>query len=131
MITEQEFFDKTVRHLVKQGRPARNYAHGGDGPACRYRYGKLKCAVGCHIPDRVYHEKMDEGINVQRLLERFPVLNKYVPNILLARRLQNAHDHLENWSDPTKMVDALNDCAAEFNLNSNIVKALDFSNIHS
>lgn len=57
--TNQQFFDDTALHLIKQGRPA--IERDGDGEAvCLYRApNNLTCAVGCHIPDALYSEDLE------------------------------------------------------------------------
>lgn len=46
----QEYFDKTCKHLFKQGQRALN-----EHNSCLYLTPSgLKCAVGCHIPASEY-----------------------------------------------------------------------------
>lgn len=47
-MTEQQVFDHVVTHLRRQGCKAT------DGQKPFYRYGSLKCAIGCLIPDDRY-----------------------------------------------------------------------------
>lgn len=52
---KQEIFDKVYRHLLVQG------VRAEDDNGCRYRIGKLMCAIGCLIPDELYDEKIEEA----------------------------------------------------------------------
>lgn len=55
-MTNQEFFDKTLTHLRKQGRAA---VDGKGG--CFYRAGDgATCAIGCHIPDEMYRSNFED-----------------------------------------------------------------------
>lgn len=58
-LTKQIVFDRVIKHLVKQGVPARDTEEN----ACSYRTtvnGKvLKCAVGCLISDKNYSPKLE------------------------------------------------------------------------
>ena len=55
----QEIFDKVARHLLQQGKVSRQEFRG-----CRYRIGKLRCAVGCLIKDEFYSDDL-EGDSVE------------------------------------------------------------------
>ena len=56
----QEVFDKMVGHLRKQNAKSEDE----EGGACLYRGPNgLKCAVGCLIPDELYHYGL-EGCSV-------------------------------------------------------------------
>jgi hypothetical protein len=51
-MNKQEIFDKVARHLLRQGEKSSSH---GDQMDCMYRGpGKLKCAIGCLIPDKFY-----------------------------------------------------------------------------
>lgn len=43
-MTPQQFFNKTVNYIRKQGEPAVS-----KNGTCLYRAGKLRCAAGVHI----------------------------------------------------------------------------------
>lgn len=100
----QEFFDKTLDHLRKQGRPAKVRGN------CKYRLPQpdgstLMCAIGCHLTDDAYHPDM-EGASVYRLLAgdarglptaQVQRLRGLLEGIhpSLARRMQSLHDELD------------------------------------
>lgn len=77
----------------------------------------MMCAVGCLIPDDLYSPKM-EGIWVGRLVEEFPELKKFIPNLALARSLQSVHDvyDCDDWKSELRRV------AGGFNLSDKILK---------
>lgn len=85
--TSQEFFDKTLDHLRKQGGPAIV-----DG-SCKYRGNQGRsCAVGCHIPPELYSPNM-EGDDVLTLSEVFPEVDAYLcEDMDLVSELQAVHD---------------------------------------
>lgn len=125
MMTEQEFFDKTIRHFIKQGKPALD--RNGD---CQYQTSTgLQCAIGCHIPDSVYQPEM-EGHGSYELIKDFPEVTQYLSdNQYLVSSLQDCHDLLDNWRDPKLMVVRLRDVAHIHYLNTKVLDSLDFSSI--
>lgn len=128
LITDQVFFNKTIRHFVEQGEQASPNCGG-----CFYRYttptGKvLKCAIGVHIPDAEYQHEM-EGHSVTPLLTDFPKLKAYVTNTTLAKSLQAVHDNAHNWRHPADMVLALKAIAEDWGLSTKVLDSLDFSKI--
>lgn len=105
-VTPQEFYNKTVSHLRKQG--CRSEANKG----CAYRGPEgTMCAAGVHIPDELYDPEM-EGATLDLLLVHFPQLEECFPDFELAFELQRIHDCVPpmNWES------ALAHTAAEFNL---------------
>lgn len=69
MYTKQEAFDKVVRHLVAQGRPALN-----RNKSCAYLSADgLKCAAGCLIPDDFI--KLDFDGTWYELRDKYPNLD--------------------------------------------------------
>ena len=52
---KQEIFDKVYRHLLFQMERVE------DNDGCRYRLGKLSCAIGCLIPDDLYDEGIEQA----------------------------------------------------------------------
>lgn len=130
-MTPQLFYNKTVRHLAKQGRPAMSPVTS----TCFYRYVDedghdevLKCAIGCHITDELYKGEM-EGTRIYGLLGSFPQLNPLIPDVALAMDLQMTHDNVVNWQDPDKMVERLKMVARNHNLSTKTLDRLDFSKI--
>ncbi len=119
-MTDQEVFDKVVRHLWQQGERA------GDGDSCFYRGpGNMKCAVGCLIPDDTYQPAM-EGAGVVELLNKTsskyaPALEFLRPNLALLRLLQKTHDNPIYWSARERMAERLADIAETMSLNSLVV----------
>lgn len=62
-MTPQEFFDTTIAHLKKQGKPSLS-----KNGKCSYRTENgLSCAIGCHLTDGVYHQLM-EDMSIRDLL---------------------------------------------------------------
>lgn len=56
----QTIFNKTARHLLKQGRKSMAKLPSGAGIGCAYRGREgLQCAVGCHIPNSKYRPTME------------------------------------------------------------------------
>lgn len=104
---QQAYFDKTVTHLLKQGKQASIEAAGHV--ACKYRTGEgLSCAMGCHIPDAMYHPFM-EGRDIYALIDEYPELQPLFPDVELAKMLQLVHDSRQNWG-----VDGLNERGREY-----------------
>ena len=99
-LTNQEFFDKTITHLVKQGCRAWGELGGapGDGSGCLYRTEEgLSCAAGVHMPDSEYRREM-EGCNIHSLVVKWPSTAQYFPSVPLTSILQRLHDDGSNWS---------------------------------
>lgn len=116
----QEIFDTVVRHLAKQGKPARR------GASCVYRAPDGgKCAVGVLIPDYMYDPKMDTfavpGTSIRSLVDRgFALPAFFADNIRLLQRLQGAHDRWE-VDRPMKLALDLVNAADEFDLDTSAV----------
>lgn len=119
-MTNQEFFDKTVEHLVRQGQRA----VGEDGH-CRYRTPEgLKCAAGVHIPDDVYRPAM-EGTSIGSLIDHVEdfrdQLRPLFPSRELAQSLQVTHDKPSNWdNDGFRGWTELAEVASNYELNFNV-----------
>lgn len=111
-LTPQQFYDKTIAHLVKQGHKA-----SSAGIWCAYRAGLDSCAIGCHIPDEKYESAM-EGRVVDVLVIQWPSVKEYVlPSgdqrlaLLLASNLQRLHDADESWNRQSIITDYFKDTA--------------------
>jgi hypothetical protein len=88
-VNNQEFFDKSVRHLFAQKVPS--IINGN----CKYRGPNgTMCAVGCHIPDDLYKEEFENKssgsivdcyVNIHEIFEHV--------DIRLIRDTQIAHDN--------------------------------------
>lgn len=93
----QAFYDKTIAHLVQQGKQATVLSALDGRPICVYRTKDCAmCAIGVHIPEDVYTPKM-ENRGVISLLMDFPELRAYIPNEDLAVELQRLHDRDYYW----------------------------------
>lgn len=90
----QTFYDRTLQHLVAQGRRAL----GGPRLVCQYRIDDLRCAVGVHIPDNLYRAEM-EDLLVDDLVAQWPDLKAVIPNMSLAQDLQTLHDDPGFWEE--------------------------------
>lgn len=112
----QEIFDTVVKHLREQGGPAH------DNESCAYRAPDgRKCAVGCLIPDYLYHKSM-EGLNLNQLMSkssfRLPAFFKGEKNRALMKNLQEVHDFEFNDEQGFGgIVSSLVELAKDFNLN--------------
>ena len=101
-MTNQEFYDKTVRHLVDQQVQAWK-----EGDGCVYRLDHapdkpLMCAAGCHIPDHLYRPDM-EGNNITNVVKDEPKLKPFFPDLDLAQQLQMVHDKDSSWKQRGQM----------------------------
>jgi hypothetical protein len=110
-MTNQQVFNKVIRHLRRQGKAA-----VVDG-VCAYRASDgSKCAVGCLIPDELYHPYM-EGVQADK--EEMPKFLRLLGvDVRLAKRLQCLHDRVlylaESCNDEFEF--AVECLAAEFSL---------------
>lgn len=103
-MTEQEIFDKVIKHLYTQKVQA---IRDGD---CAYRgENGTMCAVGCLLTDEEYDEEMEtmavDSINLPERLER---------HVELLGCLQTIHDHYLVGSN--LFTDAVKDLSKVFNL---------------
>ena len=105
-MTSQEIFDTVLDHLREQGK-----ASVGRSNECRYRgEDGTSCAVGCLLPDELYHPLI-EGVAVEQLLgadslpssykshahEILPIMARIeghlgAEHLKLLKELQDAHD---------------------------------------
>ena len=108
-LTNQTAFNKVVKHLLKQGRAARD-----NDRVCRYRdYDSgRKCAIGCLIPNDEYKKSM-EGSSIFGLAEEgiLPSSLKEL-NLELLDDLQHVHDYRE----PSTWLQQLGTVAVKYNL---------------
>ena len=112
-LSQQEIFTTVVKHLRNQGRKAQQTDVDPDMPGpCLYKTKDgLKCAVGCLIPDHLYHPEM-EGRSVRDMVRKFSTVRELLGiqfihpdgdglegNISLLERLQDLHDSISplNW----------------------------------
>lgn len=139
-MTEQEIFDKVVRHLKKQGQPARVPVEevGPNVTRCVYRTSDEKsCAVGCLIPDELYSPDI-ERTNIGTLIEekssedgvseKYKLLDDVLSraglggNLKLLADLQVCHDRRSNWKFLENMRESLLDVARRHALTSEVVE---------
>jgi hypothetical protein len=90
-LTNQEYFDKTVKHIIAQGDACMN----NSGCDCVYRNGTKSCAVGYWIPEGYVAE--NETGCIGALLYNFPELKGIAwpdteDGYDIACSLQNLHD---------------------------------------
>ena len=125
-----EIFDTVSKHLLKQNERA------GNNGACAYRTVSivgtpLSCAVGCLIPDDVYHEDM-EGHYVGSLLSDFPKLARVFAinldyrgdvageecykTMRLLRDLQDIHDGQSTCDWEESLIEIGDDIHGEYGL---------------
>ena len=78
-MTNQEIFDKVYIHLITQNQPCTD----PNTKQCKYKIGKLRCAIGCLIPDDDYNYRL-EGCGVLDLIEP---RGFYIPNITLLKNI--------------------------------------------
>ena len=106
----QKFFDKTVAHLLKQ--KARSMAAINKRTPitgrCAYRgEGGRMCAIGCHIPRRLYRKGM-EGVAVGSLLYEFPTVRRVFEGVDkdLMSALQRTHDSVlpKDWGEALRSI---------------------------
>lgn len=98
---KQTIFTKAATHLLKQQAKSTR----PDGHSCLYRSSDgLMCAVGCLIPDEMYHPLM-EGSGVLGLIRNFPIIKElFDDNVVtsdLLYGLQKIHDEypVEHWEE--------------------------------
>lgn len=109
-VSKQKTFDTVAKHLLTQNQKS----FDPDKNICRYRYGDLKCAVGCLIPDSSYHKSI-EGFAVGS-----PIIFNLIPenhDTKLLDKLQELHDttDVSEWRDRLRILAAsfhLDDSAA-------------------
>lgn len=119
----QAFYDKTIRHLLTQGKQA--ISTGGN---CWYRSPDgLSCAVGCHIPDELYSPVLEKK-SITTICDTYiadvpaeqrEAIRALIPSLELAQALQVIHDSSYSW-DENGLTDAakreLGNVAGRFSL---------------
>ena len=110
-MTDQEVFTTVARHLLKQGKKSVDLF---DSCRCLYRDERdRKCAIGCLIPDDLYHATM-ENLNVVELFSEFGSIRQLFEglSIDLLEKLQTIHDRkaVSDWGELLKII------AVKFNL---------------
>lgn len=99
--TRQKMFDKVAVHLVTQGTYAGILVSPGE-IRCFYRADDGKrCAIGCLIPDELYHRRMERS-SVSGILDcgdfnLDTVLKPEVVGRKFLAELQLVHDDEANW----------------------------------
>ena len=127
-MTLQEIFNKSVTHMLAQGRPSREHA------SCKYRSYVGSCAVGCLFPDSAYRAEFDEGeTDVNTLLETSQDFRAALEvegidtsnpvTVLLLMRLQSVHDAADGEHFEVHIEYGARRIAKEFDLTYNPTKA--------
>lgn len=112
-MTEQEVFNRIAAHLLTQNVRSLD-SHGN----CMYRGpAGLKCAAGIFIPDSRYCSSL-ENIGCSAKVIKNVMEPEVVGAIDLIREAQSIHDYY----DPCEWAEKLKTLAAEFNLNTDIIK---------
>jgi len=125
-VSMQDYFNKTIRHLVDQKKRAVT-----KGGSCVFLIDGLKCAVGCHIPDG--HEAQNSQLGVSTLKITHPELAGIAwPNedlgVHLAAGLQHLHDVWAHWDkDGFVAFDVARRVAERFKLRPDIVDILELA----
>lgn len=89
MLTEQQIFNRSRNHLLKQNCQSLDPESGG----CLYRGPNgAKCGIGHLITDDEYNEKM-EMRGVMSLLEAYTFKNFDFTNISILNAIQRLHDN--------------------------------------
>jgi len=123
ILTHQQVFDKSARHLMLQKRRS-VVLHKDLGIICAYRgQNNLMCAIGPFIPDEKYTTAL-EGHSVRAFFNDYgsarDLKNCFVgladEHLDLLVELQDAHDFEENWTDAGINVDVLRKVATYFDL---------------
>ena len=115
-MTEQEIFEKVVRHLSGQGCKSK---HQDFGHAYRGDNG-LMCAVGCLLTDKEYCPSFEQR-SVSSLAQDEVLPKRLLPHWSLLVSLQRIHDLF----DPTEWATELRDIGE--NLNTDTVDRVDWS----
>src|SRR4051812_34996113 len=94
-MTNQEAFDKVVRHLLTQNKGSRNTE------TCLYRGPDgLMCAVGCLIPDDQYTPALDGdgiGAEVSEIIDSVPALAGLDLDLLTDLQVVHDSSSVEDW----------------------------------
>lgn len=127
VLTHQQVFDKSARHLMQQKRRSvmlRTDDIYEEREICAYRgQNNLMCAIGPFIPDEKYTTAL-EGFGVWAFFDDYgperDLKNCFVgladEHLDLLNELQDAHDFEENWTDAGINVDVLRKVATYFDL---------------
>lgn len=115
MLNKHEFYQATVKHLLDQNEPCLE-----SGGACMYRSKGKKCAIGFHIKDEDYTERM-EFTSVTELvkLSFCPqyLVDMYRSYPALMQALQRLHDSWMNRTSTSVLfVDRAKEIANEFKI---------------
>lgn len=103
----QEIFDKVSNHLLTQNKKSVDINFSDKSKYCRYKFGNLKCAAGCLIPDIDYHESI-EGQSVNKVAY-FIESGYTLDERSLIRKLQKIHDSFpeSSWKSELKKLGKL------------------------
>ena len=119
-MTDQEAFDKMVRHLYSQ-----NWERSEEGEykSCAYRgHNGMMCAVGCLIPDDEYIKAI-EYKDYKTAKELCPSLANISDNVL--KEMQFFHDGCMVYCiDNGEIKDELNDRAQKLGLSNKVLEEI-------
>lgn len=115
-VSSQAVFDATVIHLFQQGQQAI------ANQICLYRSPNgMKCAVGVHIRDDEYSEKMENKM-VINLKDANLLPSRLIPHLKLLIDLQDFHDDSDNWRENDRTFkNKLKAIAEKYRLSSTII----------
>lgn len=127
VLTHQQVFDKSARHLMQQKRRS-VMLYGADTyeerEICAYRgQNNLMCAIGPFIPDEKYTTALEDH-SVSAFFADYGskrgLKNCFVgladEHLALLTELQDAHDFEGNWTDAGINVGVLREVATRFDL---------------
>lgn len=119
----QEIFDTVVKHLAKQGGPAREPK---GMMYCLYRAPDgRKCAAGALIPDEVYHASMEGSVIETLIREPHNLPDFFRGNKDLIGALQYVHDNGKYaagvWTHVGALKVDLQDVAQRYGLSAAVV----------
>lgn len=113
----QEFFDIVCKHLLTQKEKAQTELYLYQDTCCVYRDIKgRKCAIGCQIPDKLYCLEM-EVHSILDILNIWPVLKAYFPDLQLAYALREVHDEYPVAKWKRKLIALAQESKLQFNYN--------------
>lgn len=135
--SRQELFETAITHVVKQGEPAVELDEMHI--LCRYRTGKLACAIGALIPDDVYSEEL-ESKTVGQLLMRENQTEKFrnwlrdnpvfaESKHLLGETQVKCHD--AKWKSVEQYIGNVKEIALKYNLNTDFLEKLNFDKMRT
>lgn len=121
----QQTFETVARHLFAQGK--RSMRPAPDEGTCAYRgEDGCKCAIGVLIPDDQYTEGMEYNtvFGLEVYWSQMPEWMRSREGILLAKRLQEAHDQTAGWDTTETLRAKLRAIAFDYKLDAAFLDTL-------